>query len=153
MSAFCKKCGCVADPDSDYCFDHSSEQGKEIEAMDCAFMCNGSCRSCGQPTVYVTMLPVEKWGSRLVAMNPELEHGGNIEIRRNKSGRLFAKETGPDPEQRKFIMHSAACIGRKKNSKADALMPDVKTASQPNHRKTWQEERSEKIRDVIEMLS
>ena len=128
---FCEKCGCIAEDDLGLCiqckesgFEAKASQERE-EPMDCAFMCNGSCRSCGHPVVHVTMLPADKWGDRLVGMNPELEHGGNIEIRRNKSGRLYAKETGPDPEEKKFIMHSTACIGRKKNSKADALMPDA----------------------------
>lgn len=147
-SAFCKKCMDMAEIDLDYCSEHMGEQSEETEAMDCGYPCSGVCRSCGQPVVYVTMLP----RNEQVAMNPEFEHGGNIEIRPNKAGRLYAKETGPDPEQRKFIVHSIACIERKPRSKADALVPDTSVSSQPNHRKTWHEERSEMIQEAIKSL-
>lgn len=149
---FCKRCGCVADDDIGYC-DECEPIIVELQGgqMDCAYPCNGACRSCGQPVVYVTMLPIEYW-SESVAMNPELEHGGNIEIRPNNVGKLFAKETGPDPELKKFIMHSTACIKRRPYSKADALMPTDKNKN-TGQGKTWPEERASMIQKAIEGLS
>lgn len=39
-----------------------------------------------------------------------VDHGGNIEIRRGKSGeRLYGKVSGPDPERRMFLSHLVTC--------------------------------------------
>lgn len=154
MSNFCKTCRCVSD-DEEYCSDKC--RPREEEVPGCAFACNGACRTCGQPVVHVTMLPIVDGDVVSVAMNPELEHGGNIEIRPNKAGKLFAKETGPDPDQRKFIKHSIACVGRRPSSKADSMMPvnesRVARGEEQQRPKAWPEERAAMIQEAIEKLS
>ena len=85
--------------------DHEQKKTQEpIEATE-PHPTNGTCRSCKQPVVFATMLPSEK----LVPINPALEEGGNVEVRANNTGKLFAKVTGPDAEQKKFISHFATC--------------------------------------------
>jgi len=162
--AFCQTCGCVADDDEVWCDECLPEElakiarhdeAKKEEPVDCAFPCNGACRVCGQPVVYVTMLPLDGW-DEAVAMNPEFEHGGNIEIRPNKAGKLFGKETGPDPDQKKFIMHRLACVQRRPHSKADAMMPQepqvTRREESPHRPKTWPEERAEMIQEALRKL-
>lgn len=154
MTAFCKKCGCVSDDDSSNCVDCGGDK-KEVETMNCGHLCNGVCQLCGQAVVHVTMLLAGDQ-SEIVAMNPELEHGGNVEIRPNKSGKLFAKETGPDPEQTKFIVHSIACIGRKPYSRSDAMVPSgnsrVEKCEDSSRRRTWAEERADMIQEALRKL-
>ncbi len=73
--------------------------------------CNGVCRSCMQPVIWVTMLSgdPQDWKRTPTPINPGLEPGGNVEIRRNGERRLFAKVTGKDEEQSKYISHFATC--------------------------------------------
>ena len=125
---FCKKCGCVADAeDLKYCgecIDDTEEESEETKPMDCAFPCNGICRDCKKPVVHVTMVPEME----AMALQPTLEHGGNIEVRRNGIGKLYGKDTGPDIEERKMILHSELC------------------------KRSWESERSKMIQGAIGKL-
>ena len=109
---FCDRCRCVVDDDRGLCI-QCAESELDAEAsgrekpMDCAFPCNGICRDCKKPVVHVTMVPEME----VMALQPTLEHGGNIEVRRNGIGKLYGKDTGPDIEERKMILHSEVCKG------------------------------------------
>ena len=64
------------------------------------------CRSCGAPVFWVIMLPKQK----AAPLNAELDHGGNVEVRKGKnSDELYGKVTGPDEERRMFLSHFATC--------------------------------------------
>ena len=79
--------------------------GKSRVVIDTDVPCNGVCRSCHQPVIWVTMVPSMK----PTPIDPSLEHGGNVEVRANSKGKLYGKVTGPDPEERKRISHFATC--------------------------------------------
>lgn len=63
------------------------------------------CKSCGKAILWVPMAPSRK----LAPIDVDLDHGGNIELRRNKAGKLFAGVTGPDPERKMFLSHFVTC--------------------------------------------
>lgn len=111
---FCQNCGCVADEDQVWCDEclpeelekiaKSHVEEKKVSTSD-TIPINGKCRSCKADVIWVTMTPSLK----PTPIDPALEHGGNVEIRANASGKLYAKVTGPDAEQRKYISHFASC--------------------------------------------
>lgn len=90
--------------------------------MDCAHPCNGVCRECRKPVVWVTMVP----SMESIALHPELEHGGNIEVRRNGIGKLYGKDTGPDAEERKMILHSDVCKGSWRNERSKMIQDTIR---------------------------
>ena len=72
--------------------------------------------------MYVTMVP----SMETVALHPELEHGGNIEVRRSGAGRLYGKDTGPDAEERKMILHSDVCKGAWRNERSGMIRDTIR---------------------------
>lgn len=126
------------------------------------FQANGECRSCGKSVIFVTMLPSEK----TTPIDPDLEHGGNVEIRKNSKGKLYAKVTGPDPEQRKWISHFATCPQADgwRNRKVDTTPRGYVQPSEPQvtrretqpppvaKKETWAEERARMLKGILEKL-
>lgn len=100
------------------------ETAKKEKEMDCPFYCNGVCRSCRQPVMWVRMVTIDDDGNKVVGksmpIDPEYHEGGNITVKRNAKNELFGMVTGPDPEEKKFISHFATCPDADKWRKQDA---------------------------------
>jgi len=99
---------------------------------------NGTCRTCGANVIFAKMLP----SLNLAPIDVSLEHGGNVELRRNSKGFLFAKVTGPDCEQRKYISHFATC------KQAD----DWRNKSKPVDERPSRDEQLDTIRTILSNL-
>lgn len=74
-----------------------------------------TCRACGATIVVVTQVAGKSnhRGPRM-ALNPDLEEGGNVEVRANRQSKLFGKVVGPDPERKLYTLHAETCEGRRR---------------------------------------
>ena len=65
-----------------------------------------ACGSCGAHIVWV----ISAKSRKPMPLDPDLDHGGNIELRRGRnSNTIYAAITGPDPERKMFLSHFATC--------------------------------------------
>lgn len=74
---------------------------------------NHTCTNCGAKVIRATLAPPlghedQAWDFKWIILNPDWEHGGNIVVRASEAGRLFAKDMGTSPEEKRLLKHSCA---------------------------------------------
>ncbi len=76
---------------------------------------NHTCTNCGAKVIRATLAPPlnhedQAWDFKWIDLDPDWEHGGNIVVKASEAGRLFAKDCGTSPEEKRLLEHRCAKI-------------------------------------------